>query len=128
MFLERWSFASPLLGQKYTMAGPLLQKMGIWFHLHYRDTALRGDDTKPKFYSIEIGDKVTKVWILKYNKDKIVDEIRIKFRHDDRRQVEDAQKVALSADDYHIGLYSTDIILNVRNRKYRILTFTNSST
>ena len=103
--------AKSLLGQPYGQANAILSKMHVWYHYHFRETkSASGDDTKPKFYSIQNGDKVTKVWIIKYDKEKIIDEITVNFRHDDRGQVEDAQKVAVLADDFHIGVYSTDII------------------
>jgi hypothetical protein len=51
------------------------------------------------------------VWVIHYNKEMVINEIVINFRHDDRKQVEDLQKVAAMASDHHIGTYSTDIVL-----------------
>lgn len=104
--------SNSLIHQPYAQCNAILSKMGVWYHYHYRDTKnADGNDVKPKFYSIENGNKSTKVWIIKYNKEKIIDEIIINFRHDDRRQVEDAQRLAPLVFDYHVGTYSTDIVI-----------------
>lgn len=104
--------SNALIGQPYAQCNAILSNLKVWYHYHFRDTKnADGNDLKPKFYSIENGDKVTKVWILKYNKEKVIDEIIINFRHDDRRQVEDAQMMAPLVFDYHVGTYSTDIVI-----------------
>lgn len=100
-----------LLGQPYAKANAILSRMGVWYHHHYKNTRnATGEDSKAKFYSIENSDKVTKVWIIHFDKDMVMNEIVINFRHDDKRQVEDSQKLAVLAADHHIGTYSTDLV------------------
>lgn len=104
-----------LLGQPYAQANAILSKMKVWYHHHYKDTRnVAGEDTKAKFYSIEDGDGVTKVWAIHYDKAMVINEIVINYRHDDKRQVESLQKVAAMASDHHIGTYSTDLVFKLK--------------
>lgn len=100
-----------LLGQPYAQANAILAKMGVVYHYHYKDTKnAAGEDPRPKVYSIQNNEKITKVWILHYDKAVIVDEIVINFRHDDMRQVDDSQRLATVASEFHVGTYSTDLV------------------
>ena len=99
-----------ILGEKFVNVPNKLKENGVWYFYHFRNTqTVSGEDNKDKFFSIENGDKRTKVWILEYNKENIVTEVKINCRHDDRGQVEDIQKMK-DFDGFHVGIYSTDVI------------------
>lgn len=104
-----------LLGQPYGQANAILAKMKVWFQYHYRDTKnVDGEDNKAKFYSIENDMKRTKVWTIYYNKEQIIDEIIINYRHDDRSQVEDCQAMRAYTSEGHTGRYSTDLVFKLK--------------
>ena len=93
-----------------------MKAVGIWSHYHFRDTeTTSGSDPKDKFMSIQNGLGHTKVWIIDYNKDNVITEIRINCRHDDRGQVEDIEQMK-DFDDHHVGVFSTDFIFRLKRK------------
>jgi len=54
----------------------------------------------------------TKVWIIQYNKENVITEIKVNCRHDDRGQVEDIEKMT-DFDDHHVGVFSTDFMFQL---------------
>jgi hypothetical protein len=103
-----------ILGEKFINVPNKLKAAGIWNHYHFRNTQTTdGSDSKDKFMSIQNGAGHTKVWVLAYNKENVVTEIRINCRHDDRGQVEDIEKM-VGYTDYHIGVFSTDYIFKLK--------------
>ncbi len=99
-----------LLGKSYFNVNPILDKLGVWYHYNFQpNTSASGDDLKPKIYSISNSAGSVKVYILNLDKERLIEEIVINFRHDSKEQVEDIAKMK-SPTDYHVGTYSTDII------------------
>ena len=103
-----------ILGEKFINVPNKLKAANVWNHYHFRNTqATDGTDSKDKFMSIQNGAGHTKVWILGYNKENVVTEIKINCRHDDRGQVEDIEKM-VGYSDYHVGVFSTDYIFRFK--------------
>ncbi|HEY5746217.1 MAG TPA: hypothetical protein VIU12_09095 [Chryseolinea sp.] len=99
-----------ILGKNYYRANNILDSLGVWYYYHFHEnTSTTGKEIKPKPYSIANGSGVVKVFILDIHPTrKFVQKITINYRHDSKEQVEDLKKIS-SADDYHVGTYSTDV-------------------
>jgi hypothetical protein len=100
-----------LLGKSYYKTHPTLDSLGLWYSLHILKniTPSKYDDPRSKVYSISDGKGSVKVYFLKLDESKMIDEIVINFKHDSKEQVEDSKKIT-NASDYHVGYYSTDIV------------------
>lgn len=103
-----------LLGQNIYAINPALDKLGIWYSFHFKDNKnVKGEEVRPKIYSIANSEGRTKVYIIRFTKELSVNEIIINYRHDDRNQVEDLKRMP-TADEFHVGTYSTDLVYRLK--------------
>jgi hypothetical protein len=94
-----------LLGKNFFTITTKLDSLGVWYHMHLPED-IKEDQ---KVCSISDSKGSVKVYTFKLYNGKIVEEIKINFRHDSREQVEDAMNVEGSS-GFHVGHYSTDIV------------------
>lgn len=101
-----------ILGKTYYQVNKTLDSLGVWYHLHIPTLGGQSQPedvkTDAKFYSISDSKGSVKVYILKLDKEKRINEIVINFRHDSREQIEDAMSIR-GQTDFHVGTYSTDV-------------------
>lgn len=103
-----------LLGVNLYSINSTLDKLGVWYHFHFKDDkSSKGEDYKPRIYSISNSDEHTKVFIIRYSRELVVDEVMINFRHDDRTQVEDMKRMPAPT-EFHVGTYSTDLVYRLK--------------
>jgi hypothetical protein len=105
------------LGKKYGNLHKTLDSLGVWYALHldndkYKEA--RGVKDFKKMYSIADGKGTVKVWaiILNENTNIVIEEV-INYRHDSRQQVEDSRRIK-DFTAFHVGLYSTDIVFQLK--------------
>ena len=100
-----------LLDKNVYDANRVLDSLSVWYHQHVLDNPnpQKHLDIRSKVYSISDSKGSVKVYFLKWNENKIIDEVVINFRHDSKEQVEDAGNM-IGSSDYHVGYYSTDIV------------------
>ncbi len=105
-----------LLGKSYYKMHPTLDSLGVWYTYHKFESGIKGyEPEKDRVYSIANSDGTAKVWILELTEQKIIREIMINFRHDDKEQVEDSKKMAKPA-EYKNGYYSTDMVYRWKSK------------
>jgi hypothetical protein len=106
--------AKAMLGKKTYEIGKVLTELGVWFHFHFQEDKIdKGEEKYPKIYSIANSEGHAKVYIVRNTVDQTVYEVMINFRHDDRSQVTDLEKIS-TPDEYHVGTYSTDVIYRLK--------------
>lgn len=102
--------ARSLLGKAEYQVNPILDSLGVWYARH----VVESEERLSRVFSIADGDGTVKVWTLKLNKSgSRFDKVVINYRHDDREQVEDRNKVTGSS-GLHVGKYSTDIHFSLK--------------
>jgi len=63
-----------LLGINLYNINSTLDKLGVWYHFHFKDhKSAKGEDHKPRIYSISNGDEHTKVFIIRYSRELVID-------------------------------------------------------
>jgi hypothetical protein len=103
-----------MLGSKFDDLPNKMKDAGVWMYNHGRATnSAPGTDARERILSVQNGEGHTKVWVIKYNKEGIINEIRINFRHDDRGQVEDCAQMK-GYTEFHVGVGSTDAFFKLK--------------
>jgi hypothetical protein len=96
-----------ILGKNVATLNSSLDALGIWYYYHTDDDKAAKEPSK-RVYSMQTGSGAVKVYSIFVNDKKLIDEIIINFRHDNREHIEDYQAIG-KAGDHHVGVHSTDV-------------------
>lgn len=96
-----------ILGKNVATLNPSLDALGIWYYYHV-DGDKAAKEASKRVYSVQTGSGAVKVYSIFVNDKKLVDEIMINFRHDNREHIEDYKAIG-KAGDHHVGVHSTDV-------------------
>jgi hypothetical protein len=101
------------IGRNYNELHKVLDSLKVWYAMHQDNDLEKGERgvvDRKKVYSVSDGKGTVKVYIFILDKvTQVIDEIVINFRHDNRQHVEDSRQIR-NPSDFHVGLYSTDIV------------------
>jgi len=98
--------ASILIGKKMYDVAPILDTAVIYYKIHYPESP----KVLQKVISVAINDNSVKIYKLHFDKKTgIINKVTVNYRHDNIYHLRDLQE--LKEIEFHVGTYSTDVVI-----------------